>query len=263
MTNPPQEERPAIRCVDRAIRVLKLLSGLGDCVELGTIAQRIDLPKSTLVRILKTLRLRGIVQQDAESHCYRLGPSLIRLAHAAMRQTDVKSLVLPFLEDLAEITGETASYAVRVGNHATYLTQALSSRIIRGVPMIGASLELSCTGVGKVLLSSFDREELEYFLRAHGFRKHTHKTVVTSEQLRRELVRIARRGYAFDDEEVELGKRCIAAPIHDCHGATIAAISITGPTERIRIGRVEKLAQSVMNMAERIGSAFTAEGIEA
>jgi len=245
-----------VRAVDKALAVLAALAQAEHDVDLANLAAQTKLPKSTLVRLLHTMRLHNAVYQDPRTRRYRLGWGLIHLGKAAERQFDLERIVRPYLEQLSKATGETASFAVLEGARAVYLAQILTDSIIRGVPPIGSELELHCTAVGKVLLTSFTEEQFDQLISDHGLPRLTENTIVNSAQLRREIATVAERGYSLDDEEAEPGGRCIAAPIFDASDRVIAAISITGPTSRIRIERVEEYAEIVKRIAAKVTDAL-------
>jgi DNA-binding IclR family transcriptional regulator len=247
-----------VRVVDKAFTALQVLSQADRDMDLAELAARTSLPKSTLVRLLHTMKLHNIVQQDAKTRRYRLGWALIHLGTVAERQFDLKRIVRPYLEQLANETSETASFAALEGKRAVYLAQVLTDSIIRGVPPIGSELALHCTAVGKVLLTSFSDDQLEQLAAEHGLPRMTDRTIDNTEQLRREVASVTEQGYALDNEEAERGGRCIAAPIHDESGAVIAALSITGPTSRIQLDRVDEYAQIVKRIASKVTEALKA-----
>jgi DNA-binding IclR family transcriptional regulator len=250
-----------VRALDKALRVLELLAQVEGDIDLGELASRAGLPKSTLVRLLNTLRVHNVVQQDVKTRRYRLGWALIHLGKAAERQFDLAKILHPFLEQLAKATGETASFAMLDGNHAIYLGQVLSQSIIRGVPPIGSDLGLHCTAVGKVLLSAASHDHIDHLISEYGLPRLTEKTIVNAEHLRRELAEVSEKGYALDNEEAEHGGRCIAAPVRDSSGHTIAAISITGPTSRISLERVGEYAEIVKRVGQQASETLGAQGV--
>jgi DNA-binding IclR family transcriptional regulator len=255
--NPSTAEGAVVRVIDKAFNVLRVLSQTDHDADLAALAEQTSLPKSTLVRILSTLKLHNAVQQDPKTRRYRLGWGLIHLGKSAERQFDLERIVRPYLEQLSKESGETASLAILEGMRAIYLAQELSDSIIRGVPPIGAELELHCTAVGKVLLTSFSDDLFDALISEYGLPRATEKTIDNSEQLRNEIAAIATRGYALDDEEAERGGRCIAAPILDNSGNVVAAISITGPTSRIELHRVEEYAGIVKRVAGKVSEALS------
>jgi len=240
-----------VRSLVKAVKVLELLAQATTDVDLGSLARQASIPKSTLVRLLGTLRNHGIVQQDPQTRRYRLGWALIHLGKAAERQLNLPLVIHPFLEQLARETGETASLAMRNGNHAYYIDQVLSESIIRGVPPIGSALDLHCTGVGKMLLSVLTDKEIEALLYECGLPQHTEKTITNATRLRKEVQLIRIQGYAIDDEEAERGGRCIAAPIYANEKKILAAISITAPTSRLTLDRMGEYIQIVCSIARQ------------
>jgi DNA-binding IclR family transcriptional regulator len=162
----------------------------------------------------------------------------------------------PFLEQLARETGETASLAVLDGEHAVYIEQVVSQNVIKGIPPTGSKLDLHCTAVGKVLLSSLSKETFERLVHEHGLPRRTANTIVDPVELCKELARVREQGYALDNEETEPGGRCVAAPIRDVQGRVIAAISITGPTTRLTLERLREYAAVVQRIAALASSAL-------
>jgi len=257
MNNRSREPTPSlVRSLDKALRVLELLAQERKDIDLGSLANQAGLPKSTLVRLLSTLRAHGIVQQDPGTRRYRLGWALVRLGKAAERQFALPLIIHPFLEQLSRETGETASLAVRIGKHAFYIDQALSQNIIRGAPPIGTALDLHCTAVGKMLLSSLEDKEVEQLISECSLPQHTEKTITNTSRLRKELTITRSRGYAIDDEEAERGGRCIAAPVRDGDGRVLAAISITAPTSRLTMDRIPEYVEIVCSIAAQASQAL-------
>ena len=257
-TNQTEGSGQVVRVVDKAFTTLQVLSQADRDMDLAGLSAKTGLPKSTLVRLLHTMKLHNIVQQDAKTRRYRLGWALIHLGKAAEHQFDLERIVRPYLEQLANETSETASFAALEGKRAVYLAQVLTESIIRGVPPIGAELPLHCTAVGKVLLTSFSDEQIEKLAAENGLPRLTERTIDNTEQLRREIALVTEQGYAVDNEEAERGGRCIAAPIHDETGQVIASLSITGPTSRIQLDRVDEYAQIVKRIACKVTEALKA-----
>ena len=238
-----------VASLEKALKVLDLLSAVNGDIELARLAEKAKLPKSTLVRLLNTLKAHNFVQQDPQTRRYRLGWALIHLGKEAERQFELSLLVHPFLEQLMQETGETASLAVLDFDHAVYVDQVVSRSIIKGVPRIGSRLELHCTAVGKVLSSAFSDKQLDELIREYGLPRRTENTIVNAGQFRKEINLTRDRGYGFDNEEAEPGGRCIAAPIADANEKVVGAVSITGPTNRMQLDRVEEFAEIVCRIA--------------
>lgn len=247
---------PPVRALEKGLNILEYLSRVREEIDLSSLAKQVRIPKSTLLRFLNTLRKYNFVQQDSKTQKYQIGWAFIYLGKIASDFFTLPNVVRPYLEELAQRTGETASLVVREGDHAVYIDQVVSQNIIKGIPPIGSRLGLHCTASGKMLLSALSDEELHRFLRARVLEKKTEKTITRKSVLKREVKKIALQGYAFDDEETEIGGRCVAAPVLDREGKIVAALSIVGPTSRIRETDLERLAKIVKEIAARASTAL-------
>jgi len=189
-----------------------------------------SVPKSTAHRLLNELTDLGALRFDADSKTYFGGLLLARLGSSVAAGYDLRKIARPELERLHEQTGHTATLGIRDGDHGIYLDKVESRDFgIRLHSEIGKSFPLHCTGIGKVLLSQVDGDELTKIL--HGkLGALTKKTITNKTLLRKELGETLRRGYAIDDEEITRGLICIAAPIFGPDGRIAGALSCTFPT---------------------------------
>jgi IclR family KDG regulon transcriptional repressor len=242
----------SVRALEKALTVLEHLSKLEQDIDLATLTQQLEMPKTTLLRLLNTLKKHNFVQQDERSRRYRLGWALIYLGQAANRVFDIVEFIHPYLEKLSRQSGETANLVFLDRNHAVYVDQAVSDSIIRGVPVVGSPLGLHCTAAGKVLLSCQSEEVIAEILSQIDLTGLTEKTITDLQQLRRELKRVQERGCAVDDEETEPGGCCVAAPIFGREGSLIGAISIVGPTNRVNSETTPALSEVVRDTAREI-----------
>ena len=250
----------SVRALEKALSVLEHLSKLDRDIDLATLTQEMDMPKTTLLRLLNTLKKHNFVQQDERSRRYRLGWALIYLGQAANRVFNIVEFIHPFLEKLSRETGETANLVFLDRNHAVYVDQVVSDNIIRGVPAIGAPLGLHCTAAGKVLLSCQPEDRIDEILEQIDLKVLTEKTITDPDQLYREIERICEQGYGIDDEETELGGRCVAAPVYGKEGSVIGAISVIGPTNRVNPETIPALSATVSAAAREISRALGHRG---
>ena len=251
-----EKKESTVRALDKALQILEHLSHLAEEIDLATLAREIKIPKSTLLRLLNTLKNHNLIQQNHKSQKYQLGWALIYLGKVAGKYYTIPDIVHPFLEQLAQKTGETATLVILAEGYATYVDQVISTNMIRGVPPIGSKLELYCTSAGKVLLSALTDEELSGYLKTTAMEKKTEKTIVSPHDMVEEIRKVRRQGYATDDEETEIGGRCVAAPVMDKEGKIIAAISIIGPTSRTRKEDFGRLSLFVKESAALASSAL-------
>jgi DNA-binding IclR family transcriptional regulator len=247
---------PSVKALDKSLLILEMLANTAGEIDLSTLTRQTQIPKSTLLRLLSTLKNHNFVLQDPKSRRFRLGWALIYLGKAAEKSFDLIHVVHPYLEELAVQTGETASLVLLDGDQAVYVDQVTSSSIIRGNPPVGTPLHLHCTSSGKMLLSAFSEQDFEAFLRRAKLIKKTEKSIVVPAALREEIKRVQRQGYAFDDEETEIGGRCAAAPVFDREGKMVASISVVGPSTRIRQSDLASLAGSVKRAADGASAAL-------
>lgn len=222
-----------VRSLEKAILLLEILSQKPEDVDLATLARTADMPKSTTLRLLATLKKHNFIQQDKTSRRFNLGWTLIALGKSAEKSFSLLSICHPFLEELVNLTGESASLSIVQGDHLVYIDQISSNNLIKGIPTIGASLFFHCSSSGKAFLSTLNTEEQDQYIREIDFVKKTDHTITDPALLKKELVETAEKGYAVDDEETELGGRCVASPIFNVQRKGVAAISIIGPTSRI------------------------------
>ena len=251
-----EEKESTVRALDKALTILDHLSHIQEEIDLANLSRQVKIPKSTLLRLLNTLKKHNLIEQNERTQKYQLGWALIYLGKIASRYYTLPNLVHPFLDQLAAKTGETASLVVLDNSHAVYIDQAVSSSMIKGVPSVGSVVELHCTSAGKALLSAFTDEDLSHFVKVTPLDKKTEKTITNGAELIEEIRKARRLGYAIDDEETEVGGRCVAAPLFDQEGKAVAAISIIGPVSRIKKEDFGKLSILVKESAARASAAL-------
>jgi IclR family acetate operon transcriptional repressor len=244
-TSTSNERASSVRALDKAIRILENISSIEEDIDLATISRQMKIPKSTMLRLMNTLREHNLIHQDETTRRYRLGLGLIALGRAAERGFNLVQQIHPFLVDISNETGETASLMVLEGNYSVYIDQVVSTSLIRGQPRIGESLELHVSSGGKVLLSAMSDERITRILTGKILEPKTAKTITDIDVLLREIQKIREQGYAVDDEEAEIGGRCVAVPLWDKAGNVIAAVTVMGPTTRIRQRDFPELARIV------------------
>ena len=219
-----------VQSVDRALRLVELLSEHSGDMGLSELATAAGLPQGTTHRILRTLSGRGWVRRSGERR-YAPGTMLIRFSSVAQRALAIAAE--PYLVELVALSGESANLAVLEGDHAVYLAQIPSPHRLRTFAEVGHRIPLHSTGVGKVLLANLATEQAEVILAQTGLPARTPRTITDIKVLRRELARIRETGVAVDDGEEDLGVRCVAVSVADLRGQLPAAISISGPANRL------------------------------
>jgi DNA-binding IclR family transcriptional regulator len=190
-------------------------------------------------------------------HCggdgvYRLGIACFAIGQAALSQLDIRQVSLPYLRELNRQTRETIHLTVRHGLSAVYVEKLDSPEQLRIYSRIGAAVPLYCTAVGKVMLAYMPDEERERVLPQLALKRLTPNTAGSLQELKAELYRVRKNGYACDLEEHELHIRCVAAPIWDHAGSVHASLSITAPMVRMAVTRLRQLAPLIQTAGLQI-----------
>lgn len=247
---------PASGGVKSAERTLEVLEFLADHVgkpqSLSDITRALRLPKSSAFGLVKTLEKRGYVYELGGK--YSLGQQVFVLGMAYLHHNDLVDQAQPVIQDLNMRSGETVHFAVLDGAEVLYLSIKESSHPFRIVSQVGMRIPAHVTAVGKALLAERPPDEVLALYEDVGFAAFTPSSITSRGALIDELETIRTQGYAFDNEESNLGVQCVAAPVRDATGAAVAAISITSPTVRMDRDRFVKLTrQGAEEISKRLG----------
>jgi IclR family transcriptional regulator, acetate operon repressor len=244
---PPARETPSgVQSVQRALDLLEVVASADGHMAIGEIAAATDIPLPTIHRLLQTLIGRGYMRQMPNRH-YALGFRLVPLGASASSMVGVGTDAI--LAGLVSELGETANLAILSGAHAEYVAQVPSQHSMRTFTEIGRQVELHCSGVGKALLAQLTHEEIRSVIRRVGLNAYTPHTLTTESTLLADLDEIRRQGYATDEEEREIGVRCVAVPVKS-DAVSWMAVSVSGPITRMTdemVGRAVPLLQAAAN----------------
>jgi DNA-binding IclR family transcriptional regulator len=216
------------------------------------LSKDLDINKSTVSKILSTLENHRYLVKNAENRKYKLGLRLFELGSLVASQLDLQKEALVYMEELNKKVGETVHLVVMDDFDIIYINKVESAQSLRIGTRVGGRLPAHCTGVGKVLLAALSPEELNIFLKKRPLKRFTPSTITDPEDLRKALAQIRAQGYALDNEEFNGGLMCAAAPIKNYSQKIIGAISISGPTNRIREKNLENLISMVKSIAQKI-----------
>jgi len=230
-----------ITALQRGLKLLHLFSESPRGLTAKQVAGLSRLPVSTVHRFLANLVTAGFLSCDSDGN-YHLGIACFAIGQAAVGQLDIRRLSLPYLKELNQQTRETIHLTVRHGLAAVYVEKLDSPEPLRIFSRIGASVPLYCTAVGKVMLAHMPMEERDRILPDLNIKRLTANTVGNLQELKAELYRVHKNGYACDLEEHEMHIRCLAAPIWDHTGGVQSSVSITAPTVRMPVTRLRQLA---------------------
>jgi IclR family KDG regulon transcriptional repressor len=240
-----------LESADRVLRVLEAFSPGRRDLSLSEIAEALELPRSSVHRLLAVLIAHEFVERDPQTRRYRLGLRLFEIGSIVIHQRGLHSAAHPVLEELAVSTGETCHLAVLSGIEAVYVYKVEGEASIIMSSRVGGRAPAHCTSIGKVLLAWGGRELIQRVVDA-GLKAYTAETITTAEALEEELEKVRRQGYAMDVEEYERNLCCVAAPVRDYSGAVIAALGLAGPRSRLGNRRLNELAAPVTAAAEAV-----------
>lgn len=243
----------AIQVIERAMRLLDALAAHSDPVTLKVLSATTGLHASTAHRILNDLVVGRYVER-VDNGLYQLGMRLLELGSLVKGRLNVREAALPAMQALHKLTGQTINLSVQQGDEIVYIDRAWSERSgMQVVRAIGGRAPLHLTSTGKLFLSMSDNRQVRAYALRTGLAGHTRNSLTELERLERELALVRRHGYARDNEELELGVRCIAAGIFDDTGKLVAGLSISAPAERLQDEWIQALMESARTISEALG----------
>lgn len=228
-----------IQAVSHALDLLEQFHDDVDELGVTELSKRLKLHKNNVFRLLATLESRGYIEQNKATENYRLGLKALELGQTFIKQMGLLRQAKPILEQIVEECNETSYVAIYKEHHTVYLDVVETDLTVRVVSRVGSRLPAYCTAAGKVHMAFMTDEELDDLLAQLKFVQHTPNTFANADTLKKELAKVREQGYSFDDEELDSGVRCIAAPIRDYTRRIVGAISISGPSMRITNERVD------------------------
>lgn len=240
-----------VQSIDRAMAILNCFSEKNQELKLSEIAERLDLNKSTVHGILNTLKYHGIIDQVEETQRYKLGLYLVELGHIVLKSMDIRRIASPIIHSIRDEMEETVHLGSLDNMEVVYIDKIESHQSMRIFTTIGARKPAYCTGIGKAMLAYLDDEILLNLL-PEKLEPLTSKTITDRSKLLEDLAKIREKGYAFDDEENNVGLTCVAAPIFDHRGKARYAISVSGPTVRMNDEKIEEIVRVVKDAAQEI-----------
>lgn len=238
---------------EKALRILEYLAEQNESMRLMDIASAMKMNNSTTLRFLTTLAMAGYVAQEEDTSKYYLTYKIVSLGHKVNEGKQLPRIVSPYLKRISETLKESVCLAIEQNTQVVYVdVQEGPSQIVKAMQRIGNIAPLHCTGIGKLLLLNYSETQLDDLIRERGLQQYTQYTLTTKEALLYELNEVRQRGYAIDNEECEIGARCIAFPVYDYTQKIIAGISVTGPAIRITDAFASRWESYMKQMTQQI-----------
>lgn len=246
-----EQNNQLLATVTKALHLLQIVSSSMDGLSLTEISDALSLPKSSVIRYLKTLEQNDYLERDELTQRYYLGPAPLRLVSLDSRQGDVRRAAYPEMLKLRDASGETINLTVPMHNKVVYVETLQSTHPVRTVRQIGEESPLHSTAVGKAVMAWMPEEKLESFKR-QSLEQYTENTITVWPTLLRELEKIRSQGFSIDDREGHREFRCVGAPIFDFRAQAIASIAVSAPATRLSMERALDLGPEVASVAKRI-----------
>jgi DNA-binding IclR family transcriptional regulator len=243
----------SIQVLERMNALLDALAGQPESVPLKDLAAATKLHPSTAHRILNDLVVCRMVER-AQPGTYKLGMRLLELGNLVKARLDVRDAAMEPMRALHRSTGQTVNLSVRQGDEIIYIERAYSERSgMQVVRAIGGRAPLHLTSTGKLFLAADDPKNVRNYALRTGLAGHTRNSITEIDKLERELLQVRNRGYARDNEELELGVRCVAVGIRDDQGKLIAGLSISAPADRMQEGWVQEISTTARTISSALG----------
>lgn len=244
---------PTVQVIERMFTLIDVLASREDAIPLKEISEKAGLHPSTTHRILNDL-VAGRYVDRPQSGSYRLGMRLLELGNLVKARLNVRDAALIPMRELHKLTQQPVNLSMRQGDEIIYVERAYSERSgMQVVRAIGGRAPLHLTSVGKLFLAADDPQRTRAYATRTGLQGQTKNSITNLEMLERELAKVRQYGQASDNEELELGVRCMAAGIYDDQGKLVAGLSISAPSGRMEDSWLPKLQDTAQQISELLG----------
>ena len=249
----PEVEGKTIHSVEKAVRLLDLLTETGHPMALTELHRQLGWPKSTIHGLLTTMRAGGLIEQGNDGR-YWLGIRLFEYGSAVSNAWNIAALARPYMQEACRVLGESVFLSVLDRGAVVTLAEEESRDSLRVVSEVGARLPIHCTSQGKLFLANLTASETRHILRTNELTAFPPNTFTRAEQLLPELEQIRRQGYALENGEYKLGLRSVSVPVRDVSGRVAYAVGCVGllPQERL-LPSVAALDAAAQNISRAIG----------
>lgn len=241
-----------VQSVDRTLSILEVLSDYENGLGITDLSERVGLHKSTVHRLLSTLIHKGYVKQNEETNRYELTLKLFELGNKKVEKMNIVTVAKPFIQELMEKTNEVIHLVIGEGSEIVYVAKVEPQKTIRMYSSIGKRTPMYCTSVGKSMLSYMTEEDVEKIWENSPIKKLTENTITDLEAFKVHLKMVKEKRFAIDEQENEIGIRCVGASILDYKGTVCGAISISGSTISFTEEKIEEFSTLLIECAGKI-----------
>lgn len=246
------ENKPFVPTIERTFRVLEALAAHPHGCGISDLSHALGIAKSTTFNILTTLTELGYIYRTDADNKFHLSLKLFSLGSTVVERLDLRRVSASILQELVDVTGETANLGTIQGDEAVYIECLSGPHLVTVNTFPGKRLPLHSTALGKALLAWLPQEQARAILLTSDRQDPSSGIAAKVERLLAEFAEVRRLRYAVDNEEDAPGMRCVGAPIFDYTGQVVAAISLTAPTQRMPLEQIPETAVLVVESAQRI-----------
>jgi DNA-binding IclR family transcriptional regulator len=243
------------RTLVRGLTLLEKIADARDGATVTDLAAETGLDKGTVSRLLGTLRDAGWAYQSPADRRYRLAGKALALSHDYTNRVDLRALAMPLLSELRDEWDETVHLGVIEGNEVVYVERLEPTTPVQVVSIVGQRMPIPSTAMGKAFLAALPPDERERRAKEQDLFPRTPHSLTDPDEFLADLVSTARRGYSLDREENHLEITCVGAAVTDVTGRPVAAISVSGPTYRMK-AKVSKIGKSCATIAASISASL-------
>lgn len=260
LSKKPLASRVRIGSVAKAVMIIETIHKARRSMSIKELSDELAMPKPTLHHLMATLVEAGFLSQDSVTRAYNIGLHLVEIGQAYLEQLDLRKIARPFLERLSIEVQETVHLLILDQSEVVYIEKVEDLNqegTLRCSSFIGRRVSAYSTAAGKTLLAFLPTADLQSYLKGRILHPKTEHTITSADLLLEELRKIREERYAIDRQENEVGLQCVAVPVFDRGGRCIAALSISGPVNRVSLERIESALKSAAELtAKEISSAL-------
>ena len=249
------------KSVAKTLQIIEALSQSNAPMRLHDIALSVEMPDSTVLRMISSLMEFGYIYQDVDSNKYFLTLKFAKIGAIVSSRNNLRDISHPRLVELSGKCNEAACIAIEENNQIIYIDITDGpDGMLKVMNYIGKQAPMHCTGVGKCILLNYNEQQIDELIQKKGLQRYTPNTLTTKKALLDELELVRNKGFAVDNQECELGARCVASGIRDYSGRIIAAISVSGPVTRMTHEYLESISDIVVRTANEISASLAYSG---
>lgn len=247
---PTLADSPSV-AVERALTMLETVALEPEGLSNAEISRKLQIPKSSASYILRTLEKQGYLSRKPETGKYQIGLKILSLGRGALTGLDVREIALPIMRRLMHKTEIACHLAILDGPVAVYIEKVEPEGFIKMDTWVGRRMPVHATSVGKALIAHIPEERLQRMIKERGMEKRTPKTITTLPRLLKELEKVRAQGFAVDDEENNLGARCLGAPIFNQEGRVEASFGLSGTINQVNAETIPRIVEALKEAARQ------------